>query len=116
MMNLPFSVPFRKPVSKIDFPDYYRFIAAPMDLSMVRESLNAGYYGSSYDFRKDIELIFKNSKEYNTNPKSKVLSMTFKLEDWFKQRMSRLSAYLFHICQMIAKKEAQGQKAWHEHR
>ena len=72
MTKLPFSVPFREPVSEIDFPDYSRFVTTPMDLSSVRESLHIGDYSSPLDFQKDIRLIFKNSKEYNTNPKSKV--------------------------------------------
>lgn len=73
MTKLPFSAPFREPVSEIDFPDYSRFVTTPMDLSSVRESLHIGDYNSPMDFQKDIRLIFKNSKEYNTNPKSKVM-------------------------------------------
>ena len=42
------------------------------------------------DFQKDIKLIFKNSKEYNTNPKSKVLGLTHKMEEWFGQRIGAL--------------------------
>ena len=90
MTKLPFSVPFREPVSEIEFPDYHRFVSTPMDLSTVRESLHIGDYSSPHDFQKDVRLIFKNSKEYNTNPKSKVLAMTHKLEDWFEQRISTL--------------------------
>ena len=88
--NLPFSVPFREPVSEIEFPDYHRFIATPMDISTVRESLHIGDYNCPTDFAKDIRLIFKNSKEFNTNPKSKVLGMTHKLEDWFEERIGKL--------------------------
>lgn len=90
MVALPFSVPFREPVSEMDFPDYHRYVATPMDLSTVRESLHIGDYSSPLDFQKDVKLVFNNSKEYNTNPKSKVLAMTFKLEDWFDQRLGDL--------------------------
>ena len=90
MTALPFSVPFREPVSEIDFPDYHRYVATPMDLSTVRESLHIGDYNSPVDFQKDIRLICKNSKEFNTNTKSKVLGMTYKLEDWFEQRIGPL--------------------------
>ena len=65
-------------------------MATPMDLSTVRESLHIGDYNSPEDFKKDIRLIFKNSEEFNTNPKSKVLGMTQKLEDWFNQRITTL--------------------------
>ena len=90
MVALPMSAPFREPVSEIEYPDYHRFVATPMDLSTVRESLHIGDYNSPEDFKKDIRLIFKNSEEFNTNPKSKVLGMTQKLEDWFNQRITTL--------------------------
>ena len=32
-MHLQDSEPFREPVSEIDFPDYARIVATPMDLS-----------------------------------------------------------------------------------
>ena len=82
MFKNTLSEPFREPVSEIDYPDYHRFIATPMDLSNVRESLNCGDYQSPVDLLKDVALIFKNSKNFNTNPKSKVLAMTNKLEAW----------------------------------
>ena len=76
MGELAFSEPFRTPVSAIDFPDYARCIATPMDLSTVRESLQIGDYGSPLDFQKDMDLIFVNSRKYNTIPGSRVLKMT----------------------------------------
>ena len=56
-----------------------------MDLSTVRESVMIGEYSSPVDFEKDVRLIFKNSKEYNTDPRSKILAMTDKLEEWFNE-------------------------------
>ena len=61
-----------------------------MDLSTVRESLHIGDYNSPVDFQKDVKLIFKNSQDFNTNPKSKVLGMTHRLEEWFEQRIGTL--------------------------
>merc|ERR1712223_1027449 len=90
MVAVPFSQPFREPVSEIEFPDYHRYIATPMDLSTVRESLHIGDHNSPVDFQKDVKLIFKNSKDFNTNSKSKVLGMTYKLEEWFEQRIGTL--------------------------
>jgi len=87
MNGLPFSAPFRVPVSAIDFPDYHRYIATPMDLSTVRESLLIGDYGSPLDFQKDMDLIFQNSRKYNTNSNSKGLRMTNRLEEWCDVRM-----------------------------
>ena len=61
-----------------------RCINTPMDLSTVRESLMIGDYSSPVDFEKDVRLIFKNSKEYNTEPRSKILAMTDKLPAAFR--------------------------------
>ena len=90
MVQLPFSYPFREPVSEIQFPDYHRFVSTPMDLSTVRESLMIGDYSSPTDFEKDIRLIFKNSKAYNTEPRSKILAMTDKLEEWFNENFPEI--------------------------
>ena len=43
-----------------------------MDLSSVREELEAGSYVSPQEFTDDIRLIFHNSKTYNTNKRSTV--------------------------------------------
>ena len=61
-----------------------------MDLMSVRESLMTGMYEAPTDFQHEVALIFANSKQYNTNPKSKVLAMTHKLESWFGERISRI--------------------------
>ena len=90
IVALPFSQPFREPVSEIEFPDYHRYIATPMDFSTVRESLHIGDYNSPLEFEKDVHLIFRNSKEYNTVPGSKVLKMTHKMEEWFDDRFPEL--------------------------
>jgi hypothetical protein len=90
MVSLPISQPFREPVSEIEFPDYHRHIATPMDLSTVRESLHIGDYSSPLEFEKDVHLIFKNSKEYNTVSGSKVLKMTHKMEEWFDGKLPEL--------------------------
>ncbi len=87
---LPASVPFRQPVSEIEFPDYHRVIATPIDLSAVRESLHTGDYAHPIEFRKDVELIFSNSREYNTEPGAKILALTEKCERWFEKRITVL--------------------------
>ena len=61
-----------------------------MDLSTVGKSLENGIYNSLNDFITDIRLIFKNSKDFNTNPMSRVLGMTHKLEDFFEKRIDSL--------------------------
>ncbi|TRY75830.1 hypothetical protein TCAL_08567 [Tigriopus californicus] len=88
----PLSVPFREPVSELEFPDYFKHITTPMDISTVRESLLIGEFDSPHEFRRDVHLIFRNSREYNTDPKAKILSMTLKLEAWFEQRINPIIA------------------------
>jgi hypothetical protein len=61
-----------------------------MDLSTVGKSLENGDYNSLNGFIKDIRLIFKNSKDFNTNPMSRVLGMTHKLEGFFEKRIDSL--------------------------
>ena len=90
MFSNPSSEPFREPVNQIEYPDYVRYVTTPMDLMSVRESLMTGMYEAPTDFQHEVALIFANSKQYNTNPKSKVLAMTHKLESWFGERISRI--------------------------
>lgn len=66
------SSPFREPVDLIDNPDYNTIIDTPMDLTTIKEDLFGGNYESPLDFAKDVRMIFQNSKNYNTNKRSKV--------------------------------------------
>lgn len=43
-----------------------------MDLRTVKEDLLGGNYDDPLDFAKDVRLIFQNSKNYNTNKRSRV--------------------------------------------
>lgn len=72
MWQRPDSLPFREPVDTIEFPDYLEIIATPMDLRTVKEDLLGGNYEDPLDFAKDVRLIFQNSKNYNTNKRSRV--------------------------------------------
>lgn len=63
---------FRYPVDLERYPDYSQVIDVPMDLTTVREELSANGYATPHDFAKDMKLIFTNSKNYNTNKRSRV--------------------------------------------
>lgn len=43
-----------------------------MDLGAVKEDLLGGNYETPMEFCKDIRLIFQNSRNYNTNKRSRV--------------------------------------------
>jgi len=66
------------PVDQLEHPDYYQVIDTPMDLRTVKEDLLGGNYESPLEFCKDMRLIFINSKNYNTNKRSRV-STSFRL-------------------------------------
>lgn len=52
--------------------DYLQIIDSPMDLRTIKEDLIGGNYDSQSDFFKDIRMIFINSRQYNTNNRSRV--------------------------------------------
>eukprot|EP00099_Drosophila_melanogaster_P028842 NP_732982.1 BRWD3 [Drosophila melanogaster] len=81
------SAPFREPVDTIDFPDYLEIIATPMDLRTVKEDLLGGNYDDPLDFAKDVRLIFQNSKNYNTNKRSRIYAMTLRLSALFESHI-----------------------------
>jgi len=88
MFEMEDSQPFRFPVCPIQYPDYNTVIEAPMDLNTVREELNSNNYNTPQDFQRDMKLIFDNSRNYNTNKKSKIFGMTLRLRAMFNDRMS----------------------------
>lgn len=59
--------------------DYLTAIDTPMDLRTVKEELLGGNYKTATDFVKDMRLIFTNSRNYNTNKRSRVSRMSFSL-------------------------------------
>ncbi|XP_069680733.1 bromodomain and WD repeat-containing protein 3 isoform X4 [Periplaneta americana] len=81
------STPFRMPVDQLEHPDYYQMIDTPMDLRTVKEDLLGGNYESPLEFCKDMRLIFTNSKNYNTNQRSRIYSMTVRLSAMFEEHM-----------------------------
>ncbi|KAH8382855.1 hypothetical protein KR009_005611, partial [Drosophila setifemur] len=87
MWARPDSIPFREPVDTIEFPDYLEIIATPMDLRTVKEDLLGGNYDDPLDFAKDVRLIFQNSKNYNTNKRSRIYAMTLRLSALFESQI-----------------------------
>ncbi|KAL7730861.1 hypothetical protein ACLKA6_003617 [Drosophila palustris] len=90
MWQRPDSLPFREPVDTIEFPDYLEIIATPMDLRTVKEDLLGGNYDDPLDFAKDVRLIFLNSKNYNTNKRSRIYAMTLRLSALFESHIKKV--------------------------
>ncbi|XP_065082304.1 PH-interacting protein [Ochlerotatus camptorhynchus] len=78
------SEPFREPVDTLQHPDYLQIVDTPMDLRTIKEDLLGGNYESPVDFCKDMKLIFQNSRNYNTNKRSRIYSMTLRLSTLFE--------------------------------
>ncbi|XP_048584619.1 uncharacterized protein LOC5512003 isoform X2 [Nematostella vectensis] len=69
---------------EINCPEYYKQIANPMDLSIVKEKLHSYQYHSVVEFVRDMNLIFSNCKDFN-KPGSTILEEGLRLEELFKQ-------------------------------
>lgn len=63
---------YREPVDRLEHPHYHQIIDTPMDLRTVKEDLLGGNYETPLEFAKDMRLIFTNSRNYNTNKRSRV--------------------------------------------
>ncbi|KAI5754684.1 hypothetical protein M8J77_010648 [Diaphorina citri] len=87
----PDSEPFRKPVDKLDHPDYDKIVIAPMDLGTIREELRGDNYESPIDFVKDVKRVFHNSRNYNQNKRSKIYIMTTRLSEFAEEHLRRLT-------------------------
>ncbi|KAF8584316.1 hypothetical protein K439DRAFT_1633690 [Ramaria rubella] len=59
---------FLKPVSRMDYPDYYELIKHPMDLGTMMKHVKARKYKSKQEFAADLGLIWKNCFKYNSGP------------------------------------------------
>ncbi|XP_015116795.1 bromodomain and WD repeat-containing protein 3 [Diachasma alloeum] len=84
------SIPFREPVDTMEHPDYHQIIDTPMDLRTVKEDLLGGNYETPQEFAKDMRLIFTNSKNYNTNKRSRIYAMTLRLSNLFDAQMKKI--------------------------
>ncbi|OMJ83690.1 hypothetical protein SteCoe_15294 [Stentor coeruleus] len=82
----PLSDPFLNSVGPHDYPDYYKKIDRPMDLTKVETKLKTGQYESGYDFAMDIRLIWKNSFTYNEKG-SDIYNHTAELSGMFENFM-----------------------------
>ncbi|CAG0900264.1 unnamed protein product [Cyprideis torosa] len=87
------SEPFRDPVDLDVYPDYLDVITRPLSLSVVRSQLNAGnHYRTIEEVETDIMTIFQNSRNYNTNRRSRIFTMTVRMEQFFAEKMRQLRA------------------------
>ena len=67
-------MPFTHRVSRKEVPDYYDVIQEPMDLQTMGKKLKALEYPSKAAFVADLQLIYDNCFQYNTDPVSHCLT------------------------------------------
>lgn len=69
----PYAVPFTHRVSRKEVPDYYDIIKHPMDLMTMHKKLKSLEYPSKAAFVADLQQIYDNCFQYNTDPVQKML-------------------------------------------
>nr|XP_009860425.1 bromodomain and WD repeat-containing protein 3 [Ciona intestinalis] len=92
--------PFREGVNEEHYPDYYDIVEEPMNLTMIREKLSKDGYNNPKEVESDLHLMFTNSKAYNTNKKSKIYSMTVRLQALIRARMQPIIAEYENVVSM----------------
>ncbi|CAG9462932.1 unnamed protein product [Pedinophyceae sp. YPF-701] len=75
--------PFHEPVNGDEVPDYYEVIKDPIDLRLVKERLDAGYYRTLDMFLADMKLMFNNCRFYNA-PETIYYKIAGRLEQFFE--------------------------------
>lgn len=65
LKSIPESWPFHKPVNKKFVKDYYNVIKNPIDLDSIIKNIKAHKYHNREDFFYDVELLYKNSMQFN---------------------------------------------------
>lgn len=83
--------PFYKPVAVDDLGlhDYLDIIKQPMDLTTIRQKMDAREYNTPHAFATDVRLIFSNCYKYNP-PDHDVVKMARKLQDVFEYKFARM--------------------------
>ena len=76
------SWPFRSPVDRELYPNYYQVIRHPVDLSLIGSRLKDGTYETLEQFKYDILLMFDNCRKFNM-PDSKFYQCAEELQQVF---------------------------------
>ncbi|WFD03799.1 hypothetical protein MOBT1_002493 [Malassezia obtusa] len=88
--------PFLHPVDPVrdEAPDYFDVIKEPMDLNSVANKLQSGQYKDRFQFKEDVELIFRNARTYTPDPKTWIHYEASRSEAAFRQLWNRISKTL----------------------
>ena len=94
------SWPFMKPVNKKQMKHYYDMIKEPMDLETIGKRVSKHIYHTRDDFLNDIDLIHKNSIQFN-GPDSEYTHKAQKILDVTKEALISYSDYLTQLEEKI---------------
>ena len=94
------SWPFMKPVNKKQMKHYYDMIKEPMDLETIGKRVSKHIYHTRDDFLHDIDLIHKNSIQFN-GPESEYTHKAQKILDVTKEALISYSDYLTQLEEKI---------------
>ncbi|CAF0755218.1 unnamed protein product [Didymodactylos carnosus] len=100
LMNVENSWPFLRPVSKVKIKDYHDIVKTPMDLETIRTNILKHSYRNRASFLHDVELIYKNSEQYNgsvncyTNTALKILETCRQQLDMYDEQFVALEKNL----------------------
>ena len=94
------SWPFVRPVNKKQMKHYYDMIKEPMDLETIGKRVSKHMYHTRDDFLNDVDLIHKNSIQFN-GPESEYTHKAQKILDVTKEALISYSDYLTQLEEKI---------------
>lgn len=105
--------PFTRAVDPVrdEAPDYFDVIKEPMDLSSVSNKLQSGQYKDRFQFKEDVELIFRNAKTYTPDPKAWIHYEATRSESVFRQLWNRITKTLEQAAARAEKWQAEEAEA-----
>lgn len=84
------SFPFLTRVKPSDAPDYYKIIKTPMHFAEITRKLSLNMYFNKADFEDDLNLIWSNCRQYNTEPGSVFVAHASEMEKKQKRVMKKV--------------------------
>ncbi|VDM97588.1 unnamed protein product [Thelazia callipaeda] len=76
--------------SRTDYPEYYEYIRKPIDLTIIKQKIEADQYTSTDDFMKDMDLMFRNAWKFN-EPGSQIYQDATILQSVVRNALSLIS-------------------------
>ncbi|OAF68678.1 Bromodomain and WD repeat-containing protein 1 [Intoshia linei] len=80
--------PFRNNVDLDVYPNYTSIVNNTICIKTVLDNLELGKYNNPQQYAIDMRLIFKNSRTFNTNKRSKIYAMTLRLSAMFEEKIT----------------------------